>query len=369
MTITKFVGYLYFLFTLHDLKRFYAFAPLRRYLWPLFSFFILLTVMSLANYNVLFYKSMNVFDFSTFQCIILFWGVSNHLRGQRTAIYRTLLFFMFGAMMEGVLFYLGIGVEFDGGRLSILGANENDVGIRMALAIMVLLSFVFENPFQWNKKRYFLLAGLTLLLPVLALTGSRTSLIILTIGILILTVFIQMANLWRKIVFLIVSAAGIFALVLYFAQFDTLKQRVDNSIYNDDTAGRTYIWQQVLPIFYDSPIVGVGMTGYASKVIPIFGTFGGGVYRSPHNVYMEILCYTGIVGLVLYLLFMARLLKVSWSFYKKRHYLLPAVILVMILVMMFAGQGLYNKSLYYIYAVIVALSMSKSKVLTKKNKL
>jgi O-antigen ligase len=363
MTITKLVGYFYFLFTLRDIRRFYAIGSFGRFLWPLFLFFIILTVVSFFNYNVLFYNNMTIFDFSTFQCIILLWAISNHLHGQNKLIYITLLFFVLGAMLEGILYYLGIGVEMEQGRLKIFGDNENNIGFRMALAIIMLLSIVFENPLNFGKKRFFGLLGLLFLFPVLALSGSRTSLITLALGVLIFTFFMRMSNIWRKVGFILMACVGIVAMMLYFAQFNTLKQRFNDSIENGDTAGRIAIWHHVFPIFYESPVFGVGETGYAARIIPIYGEA-----LPSHNLYIEILAYTGIIGLSLFLLLMARLAKKSWNLYKQLHFIMPVILIFMILVSMLASHGLYNKIFYYIYAIIIALHVNKKQIIIANKK-
>ncbi len=365
MTITKFVGYLYFILALRDVERFFLFSRIKTFLIPVLAFFGMLTIISYANYNSLYQQFANVIDFSALQCILMFWIVCNHLNGQPKVIYRTLVAFVAGAVVMGILYKMGVGVTITDGRLSMFGDDENAVGIRMALAIVVVLSLIFENPLNWKTPRFLLLLALPFLFPVLALSGSRTALICMAIGLLIFILLIRLKPLF-KAGFLVIAAAGVILMVNYFSHYDTLQQRLVNSISYGDTAGRTSIWKHILPIFYESPIVGVGTTGYAKRAIPVFGVFKGGHYRSPHNVYLEMLCYTGVVGLGLFLLFLGRVSFKSVQLYLRNNYIVTGILILITMIDMFVGQGLYNKIFWYFYAVIVALQLNEEPELSNE---
>ena len=353
-SITKFVGYLFFLFALRDIKRFFAFKWLAPFLLPVFFFILLLTLISLF-YQSTYSQNVSIFDYQTFQCIIMFWIICNYLRNNPKIIYNTLFFYLLGAITSGCLFYFGIGISINSGRLSIFGDNPNAIGIRMSISILILLSLVFENHIITKKKPYGLLASLPLLLPVLVASGSRTALASFAIGLIAFIIFIKMRT-WFKIYFLVFSISSVFILFLYFAESDLIKSRVQSSLEQKDTAGRIEIWDTVLPIFYNSPILGVGLTGYAEVVVPVYGET-----TSPHNVYIEVLCYTGIVGFFVFLLFLFRIGKQSINNYRVNNLILTTTLLLMILIVFIAGHGLFDKTFWYIYAVTVASGTISSK--------
>lgn len=366
LSVTTAIAYLYLLFAFRDVRRFFAMSYLKVYLIPVLLFFCLLTIMSYLNYDSLYREYIHIFDFSIFQCIILFVILANHLRGNSQTAYRALLAFVAGGVITGILFYFGIGTTMVEGRLSIFGDDQNVMGVRLAIAIMVLLSLVFENPLKWSVLRFLMLLALLFLLPVLALTGSRTGIITLSVGLFVFILFIKMQR-WFKLSFMAVAVAGIVLIGSYFSKYDLLQQRFTNSIENGENAGRTNIWQHVLPIFYSSPIVGVGTTGYGKRVLSIFGLFQKGHYRGTHNVYLEILCYTGILGLLLFLLFMIRLLIKSFQLYRHNNYLVTGIILLIIIIAMFVLHGLYNKTYWFFYAFVAALPIMGSSEPEKNN--
>ena len=356
-TITKLFGYIYFALALRDIKHFFSFSHLKIFLLPVLIFLSLLTFISFINYDSLYRNYVQVFDFTFIQCLLLFWIICNHLHNQTKIANWTLFFFIAGAITAGVLCYFGIGITMEEGRLSIFNENQNFIGNRMAISILILLSFVFENPLRWGVLRFLLLLTLPLMLPIIGLTGSRQAILGLAIGLMLFIIFIKMEK-TTKIGFVVIAIVGGIILGNYLSQFDSLHQRIITSIESGDNAGRTDIWNRVIPIVYESPMIGVGTTGYAKRVIPIFGIWDNNNVRNPHNLYLEILCYSGIMGLFLFMLFLARLSIKSIQLYRKNNYILPSVLLLMIMINMFFMGGLSHKTFWYFFAIIVAIQIN-----------
>src|SRR5947207_7983209 len=66
--------------------------------------------------------------------------------------------------------------------------------------------------------------------------------------------------------------------------------------------GRTTMWEIVLPMIADSPLLGHGYyTGPSAVAGPRLIQFFGPAISDPHNGYLTILLDTGIAGLFLYL--------------------------------------------------------------------
>lgn len=83
-------------------------------------------------------------------------------------------------------------------------------------------------------------------------------------------------------------------------------------------SGRTDIWKVGGDIFFDHPVIGVGFGNFKTAYdyesflsTPFNVSFGGGfeANRAAHNIYLEIAAELGVVGLMLWFVWMGRLLK------------------------------------------------------------
>ena len=83
--------------------------------------------------------------------------------------------------------------------------------------------------------------------------------------------------------------------------------------------------------------------------------FGDVVYcYSPHNVIMELLMYTGLIGLILWLIFWWNIGKESWVLFKKERLLMAGLMCIPMLACILSGQLLTAKWAYILYAYIMS---------------
>jgi len=160
----------------------------------------------------------------------------------------------------------------------------------------------------------------------------------------------------EKISILFVGSIAIIYTWVILAQSETLVQRLSRSYEEGDLAGRDLIWQRLYPLIESNPILGVGKTGYHYFSQMIYGG-----RKSPHNVIIEILCYTGIIGLIIYLLFLFRVFKKGYQDYKTEGLLLPLLLIPPVLGMIVSAQILGVKIGWVIFAYIVGSSVFKPK--------
>jgi O-antigen ligase len=74
---------------------------------------------------------------------------------------------------------------------------------------------------------------------------------------------------------------------------------------------RLRLWSQSMPLIREKPILGHGLTSFRILSPTFFSTAKGGTYA--HNVYVELLFETGIIGLIGYLGIFLHLLKTFYS--------------------------------------------------------
>jgi O-antigen ligase len=95
---------------------------------------------------------------------------------------------------------------------------------------------------------------------------------------------------------------------------------------------------------------GVGVTGY-DKLIG---------EQSPHNVLIEVLCYSGIIGLSIFIFFLYKIGQSSYRILKSESNILPLVFFVNSLGLVLTGQIFAQKIIWLIFAYQIASVSSKA---------
>ena len=326
-------------------------------------FCLLLTIM-----NIVYYQGGGVFPFSVFMDWVLMYVLLLHSLSDKRVIDYCLYGFSFGAIVLSVLFYFGIGVEVntiqEGDRFSMFGSNENVLGIIQAISVAVILNlFILKDRLNLHRVRYVFLAPIVLSVTMIMATGSRTALLILSIVFVISLLFYQTKTYYKVIIIAIGFVVGYFALQWFLTSDSTILARVFTSIDEGNTGGRTYIWERYLAYFPEHPILGVGDAGMMDLAIKSgVGTTEVLGYRtalSPHNVLIEVLMETGLVGLLIMLAFWWKTFKCSFKSLKRYRVSLPLVLIAPVVVVLFTGQLLAEKYAWFIYAYMIASSCGR----------
>jgi O-antigen ligase len=139
-------------------------------------------------------------------------------------------------------------------------------------------------------------------------------------------------------------------------QSEIFANRLIESFVYGNLGGREIIWVELLPLIKESPIIGVGETGYNSFALATFG-----MESSPHNVILEVFCYTGLVGIIIYILFQYQIFKRAYENYKTTGLLLPILLLIVAWGIIGSGQILYQKIGWCIFAYVAGSSLFKQK--------
>lgn len=338
-------------------------ANLGSFIFLPFTYTILLTFMNLLYSNSL----VGLFPQAYFMDWVLFLALLAHSIKENKAIDYCLYGLSMGAMVLSVLFFLGIGVEVnltqDGDRLSMFGSNENVLGIIQSLSSCIILNmFIIRDRLGVGWFRWLFLLPLLLSASMILATGSRTSLLILVV---IYVVSILTMQTRKKVVKYVVIVVGVTALVYAVEEFllsdSPMAVRVLTTIDEGDTGGRTNIWLAYLSYFPDHPIFGVGESG----MIDIAKASGVGTTKvmnsvvalSPHNVIIEVLMTTGMVGFVLMFVFWKNVFMSAFNAFIKNKYSIPMIFLIPIGAVIMSGQILGEKYAWIIYAYMLAANM------------
>lgn len=325
-----------------------------KYIPAFIILFFITNVMNECGYNT------PLFPFSIFMCFVLMLTLLVHSIYDRVALLYCIYGIAFGGILMSIFFALGIGYEIDEGRLIMFGENSNVLGVYMGLSSIVCLnSFILKDDLHIGKIRFLFSVAFVFMVNLLLATGSRTAFLIFAMSIIIIVCFNPIKSKFGKFLFIIV---GIIAVVYAFNSLLTrdsvLIQRLATTMEDGNVSGRDSIIESLIPYLWDSPIFGYGQTGYvniAKQALGRVSVIGGIVYGySPHNVIIELLFYTGIIGLFLWLLFWWNIGKESWILFYKKRLLMPGLMCIPMLACIISGQILDGKWAYVLYAYIMS---------------
>ena len=102
-------------------------------------------------------------------------------------------------------------------------------------------------------------------------------------------------------------------------------------------------------LILEHPILGVGLSGGNYISILNFG-----IVKSVHNVILEVALYSGLFGLIPFLIFLYSIIRNNLLSYKKSQNILPILLSIPMLGMILSGQALGVK----LFWTIAAYSMS-----------
>jgi O-antigen ligase len=221
------------------------------------------------------------------------------------------------------------------------GPFKNNPHVGAWIAKLVLLPPMFLILYKKLKLQYyknyltytFFIVSSILFLSVF-ITGERMALLLILANIFIMFIGImldKMFSLKRMFILMLISFCGI----LYFAYTfpDTTQRAYFSSlekIFNWRTSDYGLVWQSAYDVWMQSPVFGVGLHKYreACENLGTYGSsylnaIGPGVCFHPHNISLQLLSETGIIGFIVFYLMVFYLAISSLKTYFKNSLWLP----------------------------------------------
>jgi O-antigen ligase/tetratricopeptide (TPR) repeat protein len=195
------------------------------------------------------------------------------------------------------------------------GTIGNPAFLASYLLLMMPFSYYFariaKTPFQ--KYAYYTLAGLSLF--TIIATGTRGAFVALIAGALSLLgwYFIYAQSKETKkiagVIFLLfIVVGGIFYVTrdsFKESSIDIVRRTANISLEDETTRSRVFIWQNTLPYIFERPIFGYGLENFEYVYNKIYdpSVISEEWFDRSHNVYVDLLVHTGILGAGAYLFF------------------------------------------------------------------
>ena len=218
------------------------------------------------------------------------------------------------------------------------------------ISVYIFNLFVLEK--EKKKKILLLLISLITIFTVL-LSNTRSAWLGMAIGIFMAL----LVN--KKIKQILILMTLSIALVFGFKNTPPVKKYIAKAKTivdinkNSSNLGRFEIWTDAYNIFKANPILGVGISNYDNASSKNYKTKPGGRYYSAHSDYLSLLCETGIIGFIGFIIMMGLMLRESYK--KNKFNLLLSVTSMFLFIGIFESNMNKNTYVYVMYFILYSV--------------
>lgn len=284
------------------------------------------------------------------QLVLVFWAAYNLMRDERIAT-RALLTFGLACVVLAAL-SVGGAVHLDeewvkkSGRVTLFGQNPNRAGLILGLGALALVGLTYGRDRKVLRPRLLVWPMLALIGFAIVKTGSRGSLLAVTVGLWTFAVG------GRSIVMKVrnaVVAALVIAFLAGVAWQQPLTRKRFQQAQAGNLAGRERIFPAAWGLFRERPLLGwgPGQNKYelARRLPEEFRT-----WRDTHNLVLELLTSTGVLGTIPFLAGMGLCVWGAWTARRGKHGMLPLAMSAALLIANMSGNGIALKLLWIVLA-------------------
>lgn len=220
----------------------------------------------------------------------------------------------------------------------------------------------FYSLFKINKSFFYFIA-LTLTALCILLSLSRGGILAITLiafmcFLLRLTMSIAKGRLNKKTIFWFFILSVTTIIVFYFLNVSSsissiIEKRVSTI---SSGSGRIEIWKNLLSLWSESPIFGIGWYNFLHYNIELFGR-----ENYAHNAYLEVLVETGVIGFAIYLSFILAVLYKTIVLTRKNpelNYLFCSLLSILV---SFMFLSLIINEIFFLLLAIISVFSYKEK--------
>lgn len=175
-----------------------------------------------------------------------------------------------------------------------VGNVYRDPNYVMAFIVPALYFNLLKIISSKGMKRLFIIAIEALMLTTFFTTGSRGPIVSFALAVVILFLWKSKIPIQRKFAYIFIAVCSVFALL--FLENKYLPTQALERLFNSKGDSRTKLWTASLNVFKSNPILGGGFGSASQQSLIMCGNYS-------HNVYLDILCDSGLLGTTIFLLF------------------------------------------------------------------
>jgi O-antigen ligase len=288
------------------------------------------------------------------QGVLVLLAAGNLMQDEKVAT-RAMATLVGACVIRAALPFLGLArttsaVWTGGERVSALGQNANSAAMILAAGLIALIGLAYGR--RGSRTRLILtgLFGALLGFAVLE-TGSRGGLASLVGGVL---VFALAADTLRaRLRNATVAALAIALLILGILHLPIMKNRLEDSMKTGNMSGREQLYPALWTMFLEKPVLGWGPVANTYELALRIGERERPL-RAAHNIVLELLTATGLVGAIPFLLGAWLCVRSSWRSRRGSHGVLPLALFCSVLISNMSGDWIAAKLIWVILAFAFA---------------
>jgi O-antigen ligase len=293
--------------------------------------------------------------FLFFELILMCWAGCNVLREERSAK-AALLTFAASCTILALVHLSGVARttgELVGNvqRLSTLGQNPNILGRHLAIGLLALVGLAYGRRKTAFRTAFLMWPVVLVIMIALASTGARGSVLALGAGLLVFALGGTGGRERLRNLLVVMLAVGFCVWVSF--RSETMEQRFVRTIDEGSMSQREHLYPAAWKMFLDRPLVGWGPTINMWELGSRVGERDH-PFRDTHNLLLELLTVTGVVGAILFCSAILGCLRAAW---RARHGLegvLPLAMMVAVLVLNVGANLHYDKLFWLLLAYAMA---------------
>jgi O-antigen ligase len=287
-----------------------------------------------------------------FQVLLIFWVSTSLMRWPHVTT-RVLASFIVSCVLLAVLQRAGITesvaeVNAVAQRMTALGQNPNTLAHNLAIAMLALAGLVYGSQRfgRWLQPAAWMALGL--LAVVIMPTAARGALLSLVVGLCLIVLNRARPSVrLRNAVVAVALLCGVGAAAY---RSDAMRNRFLTATEAVDLAQREQLFPAAWQMTLESPFVGWGPINNRYELerhVPRAEL----PFREAHNLVLELLTQTGLVGAIPFLLGVAFCIRGAWVARLGPHGIIPATVMASSLIALMATSGLYTKMYWFAYAL------------------
>jgi probable O-glycosylation ligase (exosortase A-associated) len=187
-----------------------------------------------------------------------------------------------------------------GGYSSYFYANASELGLGLCIAYPISYYLFRATANKWLRLVFLGLTGLFIW--SIVVTGSRGAFV----GFVATLVYILYKE--KKLIVGLIVAAFLAAPATYLVSDEYVNRIKSIGEYKEDVSVeiRFQVWRAALSMIADHPLFGVGTGNFATAYGSFYKAAGDlSSYTSPHNIFVQVFAELGLLGIVVYLAFIA----------------------------------------------------------------
>jgi O-antigen ligase len=288
--------------------------------------------------------------------VLALWAGYNLMRAEKIGR-ETVVVFAVACVARALLPVLGIArtarTEWGGGeRITALGQNANNSAMILGAGLIALLALQYGLPRPFVRRRWLVWPAFGLLGASVVDTGSRGGLVALGLGLVVFALGGAHST-WIRVRNAMVTALAIGALVYATYGNSLMRARFAEALDRGALAGRERIYPALMHMAAERPLVGWG---------PVNNKYELGIRlderirrrRDAHNLILEVLTATGVLGTVPFLLGLALCARDAWRARRRAHGVLALALLAGVMLANMSGNWIASKLLWLVLAYALA---------------